>query len=227
MFATAQTSRQDESSKSNPLVAAFDYSNVPPSVDINPADTDVFLAKEMTLLSMKDRDDAMNDVHGTHDSRDKIAPVLDTTATTIDSSTVLDNLFHVEREEQSLVDLETELDKIRCKPAYTQALLQKASYVQDVKLRLIMLRAVNHDAPRAAELFERHLAKKLELFGPRKLTKDITIDDINDDDQMVLKSGFIHLTCDMRGRSVIIVIPSFLPKGTAVESVVRWLIIVC
>ena len=47
----------------------------------------------------------------------------------------------------------------------TQALLQNAAYVQDEKLRLMMIRGSHYQPSSAARLFERFLATKLELFG--------------------------------------------------------------
>ena len=46
-----------------------------------------------------------------------------------------------------------------------QALLQNAAYVQDEKLRLMMIRGSHYQPSSAARLFERYLATKLELFG--------------------------------------------------------------
>ena len=46
-----------------------------------------------------------------------------------------------------------------------RALLQNAAFVQDEKLRLMMIRGSHYQPSSAARLFERYLATKLELFG--------------------------------------------------------------
>ena len=53
----------------------------------------------------------------------------------------------------------------------------------------------------------RYFEEKLSLFGRAKLTKDIVLDDLSEDDLKTLKSGYLQVLpgCDRSGRKIIAV----------------------
>jgi len=64
-----------------------------------------------------------------------------------------------------------------------------SSYVLNPKLRLRFLRADRFDAPLAAVRFTKFFDKKLHLFGPDLLVREITQDDLNEEDMEALYGG--------------------------------------
>ena len=85
------------------------------------------------------------------------------------------------------------------------AMEQNPSYVQGTDFRLLFLRAEDYDAKLACARLLNFLDMKRELFGDEKLTKDITLDDLDDDDMHALRSGGFQILPipDRSGRRVI------------------------
>jgi hypothetical protein len=140
------------------------------------------LAKEMNQLSVEEREKVLEDVHG-------IARAVD------------EPLDYVKN---SLVLLEQELSKIRNKVAFDLAKSQSKEYVSSEKLRLMFLRAESFDANKAASRMVRFFDEKYELFGAKKLTKDIEQADLDPDDIAALERGFYQVLPekDCAGRKV-------------------------
>lgn len=89
-----------------------------------------------------------------------------------------------------------------CSAAYTLALQQQqqqqsnhhaSSYVQSRKFRLQFLQATQWNAMAAAAQIERYLEEKLHLFGPHALTRNITWQDLTEDDKKLLRQGCFQL----------------------------------
>jgi len=89
--------------------------------------------------------------------------------------------------------------------AYQTALDQDKAYVEDPDFKIGFLRAERYDAQRAAERILRHLQEKLDLFGSKKLTRDIRWEDLGDDSRRYLEKGGVQLLPerDEAGRLVI------------------------
>jgi hypothetical protein len=177
---------------------------------------DTLLAEEIDQLSLEERVKAVNDLPVVdHKDREKIL------------AKKLIQVPHDEREfglhelhgvsdvieetpeliERCLFDLEMEIQKISQKAAYNQA---KATAPEDVgcsKFQLMFLRAERFNANNAAARLVKYFEGKLKLFGPDKLTKIITMEDLNEDDMATLKSGYLQLLPerDRAGRAIIIV----------------------
>ena len=85
------------------------------------------------------------------------------------------------------------------------AVEQNPSYVQDKDFRLMFLRSEDYNAKLAATRVMNFFETKRELFGEEKLTKDITLDDLDDDDMYALKSGGFQILPipDRSGRRII------------------------
>jgi hypothetical protein len=146
-------------------------------------DPDALLARELTRLSMQERENVLYDVHGVAEAVDEQPDFVNT----------------------CLGQFDTELDTIQGKSAYDQALLLDPQYVRNFNFRLKLLRASRFDAKEAALRMVRHFQIKLELFGTDQLVKDIQISDLNSEDVACLESGFLQLLPmpDRAGRAVL------------------------
>ena len=136
-----------------------------------PAETGAMLAKEMNKLSVEEREKVLEDVHG-------IPRVVDETQEFIEACLTL---------------LEKELTNISSKPAYDLASSTSKEYTSSKKIRLMFLRAESYDPCNAASRMVRFFDEKNKLFGADKLTKDITLDDLDLDDIITLKNGFYQV----------------------------------
>ena len=163
-------------------------------------DPDALLARELNRLSMQEREQVLYEVHGVAEAIDEQPDFVNT----------------------SLSQLDTELDKIKEKAAYDQALLLDPRYVRNLNFLLQLLRANRFDAKEAAVRMVRHFQCKLELFGAEKLVKDIRLADLNSEDVACLESGFLQLLPmrDRAGRAIVFFNPS-LRGNVTMDSRVR------
>jgi hypothetical protein len=136
-----------------------------------PAEASALLAKEMNQLSVKEREKVLEDVHG-------IARVADEPQEFIETCLAL---------------VEKELTNISSKAAYDLASSLSKEYTSSKKRRLMFLRAESYDPYNAASSMVRFFDEKYELFGADKLTKDITLDDLDPDDIITLENGFYQV----------------------------------
>lgn len=146
-------------------------------------DIEKILAKELQNLTVAEREEVYQDIHG---------------------------VSEVDQEEPGFVQtsmnmLELELCKIEHQSkAFQMALQQSPRYVRD--MYLMFLRCERFLYKSAAERMLRHFDFKLRLFGPDKLCKDITLHDFNEADLACLQVGFFQLlqTRDRAGRAVLL-----------------------
>lgn len=148
--------------------------------DISPDQMDSLVAKQMTSLSMEDREKVYYDVHGVSEEV-KETPEMVTL---------------------SLLQLELELQKLQLeqKDAYEAAKSMNPTYVENPEFRLKFLRADLFDARKAASRLARHFEAKLELFGRDKLARDIQQDDLDKETIDALYSGYTQ-TMPLRDRA--------------------------
>ena len=101
--------------------------------------------------------------------------------------------------------LNEHLTTITTKPAYERAVQQNSSYTLDPAFLLMFLRANEYDPHRSAEMIVAHFEEKLELFGEDKLTKQIELCDLSDDDMESLRSGGLQIASskDKAGRIIV------------------------
>ena len=153
------------------------------------------LAKEMNKLSVEEREKALEDIHG-------IPRLVDEPK---------------ERIEACLALLETELTNIPNKAAYDLASSMSNEYTSSNKIRLMFLRAESYDPYNAASRMVRFFDQKYGLFGADKLTKDITLDDLDPDDIAAVERGFYQVPPekDCAGRKVL----CFFPKLKVIRSI--------
>ena len=105
---------------------------------------------------------------------------------------------------KSIQEMEVELSKISKKDAFDKVLASNPEYVNDIRFRLMFLRASDYDPRRSAEQLVNHFEEKLSLFGEDKLGKDIKLSDLSEDDYDSLLSGGIQVanTKDQAGRVI-------------------------
>ncbi len=92
-----------------------------------------------------------------------------------------------------LHELDLELSGIPYKPAYEQALLMSPGYILGRRLCLMFLRAARFEPANAARRMVAFFEHKLNLVGPDKLTKQIRIDDLDDDTIACLETGYMQI----------------------------------
>jgi hypothetical protein len=153
------------------------------------------LAEEMNQLSVEEREKALEDVHG-------IARVVDEPQEFIEACLAL---------------VEKELTTVSSKTAYDLASSMSKEYTSSKSMRLMFLRAESFDPYKAASRMVRFFDEKCELFGADKLTKDITLDDLDPDDIAALERGMYQVLPkkDCAGRKVF----CFFPKLKVIRTI--------
>lgn len=179
-------------------------SSLPPTSAITEPSTswaESLLAKDLYKLSMCEREKVLEDLHGVSDVVNETAEVI----------------------AASLVAFDGELSKIKDKPAYDTAKDRDQEYVNSLELRLKFLRAARFDPVKAAERMVGFFGKKLELFGPGPLTRELRLTDLDKDDRACLKRGIITLVPlrDQTGRGVVTWMPMLRGESTTLSRV-RW-----
>jgi hypothetical protein len=171
-----------------------------PVRSLSTKEVDDLVTSDMSQLTMKERESALHDVHGIVDNdNENESPDL--------IATRLDELDH-------------ELNIIKRLTALETAERMSADYVRG--LRLTFLRADNYDTKKAANRMKRYFEEKQGLFGEEKLTKHITLEDLDADDLATLKSGYLQVLPikDRSGRSIIAMM-AMLRTFKCVENAVR------
>jgi hypothetical protein len=166
-------------------------------------EVDDLVTFDMSRLSMEERESALYDVHGIanaeddNESPEKIASRLD--------------------------ELDHELNSIKHLTVLETAESMSADFVRG--LRLTFLRSDNFDIKKSAKRMIRYFEEKRSLFGEGKLTKHITLEDLDADDLATLKSGYLQVLPikDRSGRSIVAVLAK-LRTFKCVENAVRVLV---
>lgn len=171
----------------------------PPEVDLTAQEADALLATEMAQLSVEERDQVLNEIHGVADEADE----------------------NPESVMRTLAQFEEELQYIPRREAYELAKSMSVDYVSSRKLLLMFLRAERFDVKKAALRMVRFFESKLELFGPDLLTKDIKMDDLNEDDLECLWSPFSQTLPqrDSSGRGIVVLMPRLAPDKPVISRV--------
>ena len=151
------------------------------------------MAAELTRMSLKERESALHDLHGVGDLVDE-SPELIT--------------LSLERLEIVLQSARQHLNAA----AYSMAEQASPQYVKSNKFRLMFLRSCRFDIALTAEKIIMFFEKKLELFGPTKLCKDISLADMSPEDMDCIKHGHLQLLPqrDRAGRRVVVMLLPFI-----------------
>jgi hypothetical protein len=160
-------------------------------------DADALLAKELSSLTMEEREKSYYDIHGVSDVIDESPEFV----------------------AEKLAQMDEELAQIADKDACLQAASQNKDYVTSRQLGLKFLRAECFDPKLAAERLVRFFQEKLNLFGAEKLTKDIKLSDLDEDDIRCLNAGIGQILPlrDRAGRSILAWIPMTLAGEAITE----------
>ena len=174
--------------------SSFNSSNdgLDPDADSDPNTMGNELANDLAQLSVDQRNLVLEDIHGVH-TFNKEDP------------TFVDNCIE---------QVYREITKI---PNSNRSAYNKANFLaptrvsKNRKFNLMFLRAASFDPKATAHRIVKHFEFKLRLFGPEKLTQDITIDDLNEDDLSAYKSGYSLVLPgkDCTGRAVVVMTSKF------------------
>jgi hypothetical protein len=161
-------------------------------------EAEAFQARDMSKLSGKELEEALEDVHGV-------------------SGAVEENPYIIE---SKLAEFDLEVLKQNNK-IYEMAESRSKEYVENREFRLNYLRAESFDVKAATKRFMRFFEQKLLYFGPEKLTENITLSDLSEDDIEVLESGaFQELAdTDISGRVVVVALSNLRKRRNPVSVV--------
>jgi len=105
----------------------------------------------------------------------------------------------------ALQELDNHLLRIKRGSAYEIAERMDPEYVSARAFRVMFLRGNEYNAKKSASQMLRFFEMKQKLFGVEKLVKDITLEDLDEDDRASLNTGWLHLHGkDRSGRVVYI-----------------------
>ncbi|CAJ1956511.1 unnamed protein product [Cylindrotheca closterium] len=176
-------------------------------------DLDREFAAKMNSLSLVDREIVLEELHGVKSAK---------RSTTSSFSSISANPRNSKKYHQSettsssessaesmhpLIDAMQNLQKhlvdMKRGTAYERVEIENPAYVSNIDFRLMFLRANSFDVKATATQMIRHLDLKQSLFGKEKLTKDITLNDLDGDDRNFLEQGSLQvLPCDSAGREI-------------------------
>eukprot|EP00980_Cylindrotheca_fusiformis_P006535 scaffold1384_cov116-Cylindrotheca_fusiformis.AAC.13 len=128
---------------------------------------DAMLVESMTQLSFKERQTVQEDLHGVSERISE----------------------DVNQMEIWLSQLDRHLNEIKNGRAYEIAEEMSPTYVSDRDFRVMFLRAQRYNPKAAAGQMIKFFDLKLKLFSKDKLVKDITLNDLDDDDKECLQNG--------------------------------------
>ena len=150
------------------------------------SDADALLAQEMNNLSVNERIQALEDIHGVSMAEEEKEYIIAIKLKELDLA--------IGRNKSSSYLLAESLSK---------------DYVEDRDLRLMFLRADMFNVELAAKRIMSFFDNKLRYFGEEKLVKQITLDDLDEDDLECLQSGAFQEVAekDRAGRAILVGFP--------------------
>jgi len=170
-----------------------------------PEDADAQMARLMAQLSMHEREEVYNDLHGVADEIVETPEMID----------------------EAIGRMKLELSKMSTEAgaaAYQQALTQDSSFVYEYKSLQCFLRAERFDAARAAIRLTNFYSFKSAGFGVEKLTKDIYQEDLTQSERDGMYDSMTLLLPfrDRGGRSVFVKVVALpLPSDPPQELIRR------
>jgi hypothetical protein len=201
----------DTSSTRHPKKSSSDLSSKKQKNHQHHSISDDFIADALKQMSLEERDNLYHEIHG-------VAGVVDETPDFV---------------EQSLHELQNELVKqLNCPKsksffpisvkAFQMAQSMSPDFVNNPKFRLRFVRAERFDAPKAAVRMLRYFEMKRKLFGESKLCKEITFEDLDEDDVEGLMKGHLQIGAerDRSGRAILFGFPSHQQDFKSPESFV-------
>ena len=183
------------------------------------------IAEALSQLTFQEREEVYNDLHGItkkHTSDDEMDDNGTVNRDEEDPAVVQRCLDELEKHLKSMTSTAqgnntnnrtSSHPEISSVSAYLEALKQNEAYVRNDAFRLGFLRAEKFYPQKAATRMVRFFEEKLAIFPPDKLTKDITMDDLDEGDLNYLKCGVFQLVPlkDRSGRHIIMTLPKLKP----------------
>lgn len=161
---------------------------------------DVLLAQAMTGLTLEEREETQEVIHGVMEE-------------IIEDTAEIDN---------ALQDLNGHLSFIKRGSMYEMAESMDPKYVNSRAFRMMFLRANEYDPKASAEQMIKFFELKHHLFGVGKLTKDIRMEDLNEEDIACLKDGWVQLGGrDRSRRQIIVIVASLLEAAKSLQIAIR------
>ncbi|CAJ1937748.1 unnamed protein product [Cylindrotheca closterium] len=156
--------------------------------------TEEMLASEMNRLTVQERAEALDDIHCVGEELKETPEMI----------------------QQSLREFELAVQNEK-NLIYQMAASQNQSYVEDPSFRLKFLRANMHNVHRSVRQMMNFLRYKATYFGNDKVARDITLDDLNEEDMKWMLSGLFHIQDgrDQSGRVIIYLSNTLLGKCKA------------
>jgi len=110
--------------------------------------------------------------------------------------------------DKALRELDAHLIREKAGSVYEIAQRMNPAYVNSRAFEIMFLRGNRYDTKASANQMLKFFEMKQQLFGNEKLAKDITIDDLDEDDREALKVGAIQLAGrDTSNRQIIMKMP--------------------
>ncbi|KAL3910235.1 MAG: hypothetical protein SGILL_007772 [Bacillariaceae sp.] len=145
---------------------------------VNAKDVEAMLVDELNQLSVKDRENAWEEIHGVHASEMFKQDAIKLPA--------------------ALAQMQSEIDRLMLQPensnfpeaaAYRQALELNSRYILNATFRAKFIRADRYDAAKAAVRMIKFLNFGLETFGTMALMRPIQISDLNENAIAIIREG--------------------------------------
>ncbi|CAJ1937770.1 unnamed protein product [Cylindrotheca closterium] len=173
--------RNSESSGNNAayMTVPFEHKSLQTGDEMK--QTEAYLAAELNKLTVQERAKAMDDIHCVGEELNETPEMI----------------------EQSLREFDHLLQKMKT-PTYEMAVNQNKAFVEDPSFRLRFLRCNMHDVNRSVRQMMEFLKHKATYFGEDNVAREITLDDLDDEDMSLLLSGLYHIQDgrDRKGRVV-------------------------
>lgn len=147
---------------------------------------DADIAQSMNELSFQERQHVQEEIHGVTSAMEEDPAQM---------ALYLNELNHL-------------LNAMKPGTSLERAERMNEAYVRDADFLMMFLRAQKYDTKAAAAQIVKFFDVKAQLFGNDKLVKDITIDDLDDDDKECLKNGSMQVPSnDRAGRPILLYLP--------------------
>lgn len=149
-----------------------DYSFLRDDVGVHKS-PDALLAYELNQLSLKERMEINEEVHGVRDQYRRVE----------ETSQLIS---------ESLQKLSVEIEEIRHKPAYEKSQKFPNTWVNTVEFRLIFLRCELFDVQKAAARFVAILELFVEYIGEYALEREIHLSDFSENERRMMDAGYLQ-----------------------------------
>ncbi|KAG7338022.1 hypothetical protein IV203_022479 [Nitzschia inconspicua] len=150
---------------------------------VDPSQVDALLAKELKQLSFSERERAYEEIHGVHDGGKVVKG----------GKILLPSEEEATRIRQVLQQMQTELESIKKKSAYEEAVTMKSPLVADIDFQTKFVYAENFDAPKAAKRMIDYLEMAKQLFGVQALHRSVQFADLSPNALEILHQGSLQI----------------------------------